>query len=129
MRNWSPPARFAGRPLGAPRPPPEYVDPTGNGSYEVERVLARRGGGRRTEYLVKWLGYPNEDCSWVTRRNLDCPELLAEFELRDAEDDVPQLQLVGVGLDPDLRGCGYLGLDPVELGPRANNPNGTAGTV
>ncbi|MDR3542936.1 MAG: chromo domain-containing protein, partial [Desulfosporosinus sp.] len=48
----------------------------------VERILAQRGTGRRTQYLVKWQGYPNEDSSWEPRGNLNCPDLLAEFERR-----------------------------------------------
>ncbi len=34
------------------------------------------------QYLVKWQGYPNEDSSWEPRGNLNCPDLLAEFEQR-----------------------------------------------
>jgi hypothetical protein len=79
----SSPERFAGRPEPAARPPPEFTDATGGDVYEVERILAqRRGQRRRVEYLVKWKGYPNEDCSWVPVGNLDCPETLADFRAR-----------------------------------------------
>ena len=74
------PEQFAGRPQPAARPPPEYTDPAGNEEYEVERILGQRGAGSRREYLIKWLGYPNEESSWVPRKNLGCPEKLQEFE-------------------------------------------------
>jgi hypothetical protein len=76
------PARFAGRPVPQDRPPPDCVDPAGGEVYVVERLLAQRRSGRRTEYLVKWEGYPNEDSSWVPRAHLNAPDLLAEFEAR-----------------------------------------------
>ncbi|HZL04120.1 MAG TPA: hypothetical protein VFE45_01635 [Coriobacteriia bacterium] len=74
------PSAFDGRPLPDDRPPPDYIDPAGDAQYHVERIVAQRGAGRRREYLIKWRGYSNEDCSWEPRSNLDCPELLAEFE-------------------------------------------------
>jgi hypothetical protein len=78
------PPEFQGRPVPLARPPPDCVDPaSGAGEYHVERILAKRRAGRRQEFLVKWAGYPNEDCSWEPRANLNCPDLLAEFEQRD----------------------------------------------
>ena len=75
------PASFIGRPTPATRPPPDCIDPAGDAVYEVERILARRTRGHgRIEYLVKWKGYPNEDCTWEPKRGLSCPELLREFE-------------------------------------------------
>jgi hypothetical protein len=76
------PVRFAGRPQPVDRPAPDMEDATAGEQWHVERLLAKRGTGARCEYLVKWLGYPNEDCSWEPRRNLNCPDLLAEFEAR-----------------------------------------------
>jgi hypothetical protein len=76
------PSQFAGRPQPVDRPPPDMVDPAGNASFEVERILAHRKigrGGKREEYLVKWKGYPNEDSSWVAKSHLDSPDLLADF--------------------------------------------------
>ncbi len=35
--------------------------------YQVEKVLETRKRGGKTEYLVKWLGYPDKFNSWVTR--------------------------------------------------------------
>ena len=85
--------RFDGRPQPIDRPPPQMVDPAGNASFEVERILAHRRLGRgrgREEYLIKWKGFPNEDSSWVAKSNMDSPDLLAEFHSlqethRDAE--------------------------------------------
>jgi hypothetical protein len=74
------PAAFDGRPLPVDRPPPDYIDPAGDAEFHVERIMAQRRVGRRMEYLVKWKGYPNEDSSWEPRANLNCPDLLAEFE-------------------------------------------------
>jgi len=76
------PERFPGRPQPNSRPPPDLEDASAGEQYHVERILAQRGQNRRREYLVKWLGYPNEDCSWVARRDLNCPDLLAEYEDR-----------------------------------------------
>jgi hypothetical protein len=80
------PAQFAGRPTPAPRPPPECVDPAGDPEYTVERILAQRTRGRRQEFLIKWLGYTNEDCSWEPLKNLNCPDRLKEFRNRQSDD-------------------------------------------
>jgi hypothetical protein len=85
LRRWiSSPSAFNGRPQDAAvsRPPPDMVDAAGNEEYAVERILAKRQTGRNgrvTEYLIKWVGYPNEDCSWITQSRLNCPDLLADF--------------------------------------------------
>jgi hypothetical protein len=76
------PQRFDGRAQAAARPPPDFVDATGDGEYDVERIVAQRRRGRRVEYIIKWQGYPNEDCSWEAASRLHCPELLAEFHAR-----------------------------------------------
>ena len=34
--------------------------------YRVEKVIRKRKKNGRTEYLVKWLGYPSPFNSWVT---------------------------------------------------------------
>jgi hypothetical protein len=76
------PEQFAGRPAPNSRPPPDCIDPAGDAEWHVERILAQRKMGRGLQYLIKWKGFPNEDCSWEPRRNLNCPDLLAEFQQR-----------------------------------------------
>lgn len=38
--------------------------------YEVEAVLAHRGGGWRRQYLVKWAGHSDEENSWVKKKDM-----------------------------------------------------------
>ena len=46
--------------------------------YEVEKILDTRTTTRgQQEYLVKWKGYGDLECSWEPTRNLNCPELVA----------------------------------------------------
>jgi hypothetical protein len=56
---------------------PSAVDPEDN-QFEVERVIDDQvvpvGRGRRkkmiTQYWVKWIGYPDDDNSWVTEADI-----------------------------------------------------------
>ena len=50
--------------------------------YEVEKVLNKRKKRGRVHYLVKWLGYRDEDNTWEPEDNLDCDEKIEEFEKR-----------------------------------------------
>ena len=34
-------------------------------TYEVEKILKKKGRGNNVQYLVKWFGYPNKFNSWV----------------------------------------------------------------
>ena len=48
--------------------------------FNVEAVMGKRvNKENKTEYLIRWEGYPGED-SWEEVTNLHCPEKIREFE-------------------------------------------------
>ena len=69
------------RPAPHSRPPPESVEEDGAEVYEVEQILSRRGSGARTQFLVKWKGYPAWEATWEPRSSLSqAKEVLEAFE-------------------------------------------------
>jgi hypothetical protein len=65
---------------------PKHSDKSGDATpdaeeeYVVEKILSKRVKKGKTEYFLKWKGYSSDDNTWEPKENLDCPELIAEFE-------------------------------------------------
>jgi hypothetical protein len=78
LRPYKDPMTFPGQ--SRPDPPPPAVTIEDHSEYEVERILDHRTHRNRTEFLVKWVGYPEYDASWEPQEHLqNAPEILRAY--------------------------------------------------
>lgn len=48
--------------------------------YEVEKCVDKRIVKGKTQYLIKWKGFDDTDNTWEPIENLECSELISEYE-------------------------------------------------
>ena len=53
--------------------PPELID--GEEEYKVEEIIDECTNRWKKQYLIKWIGYPASENSWVNEKDLHFPEL------------------------------------------------------
>ncbi|KAJ1573261.1 hypothetical protein NDA12_005891 [Ustilago hordei] len=76
------PARTSSLPQRAEQPtipslPDEDLD------FEVEALIDKHSHNGTTEYKVLWRGYSEEAASWEPVENLNCPDLIQEYEVSE----------------------------------------------
>jgi len=48
--------------------------------FTVEKILDKRVRNSKVEYLIKWEGYPDTENTWEPQENLDCPDIISNYE-------------------------------------------------
>ena len=73
--------------------------------YEVETIVSKRIRKGKVEYLVKWKGWDNpDDNTWEPIANLECKELIEEYEAAHKEKEEEEEKKVTSGVrrkEPD----------------------------
>ena len=68
LRPYTDPSSFDSNRDVPPRPPPDIIND--QPEFEVEKILDKRRHRGRTQYLVKWVGYPDSDNTWEPEAHL-----------------------------------------------------------
>ena len=67
---------------------PEVID--GSEEFEVEEILSHQVNHKRTEYLVRFVGYGPEDDLWLPERNLaNATTILQRYKDRQDDQEPP----------------------------------------
>ena len=64
--------------LSQPQPAQVVVD--NKSIFRAEKILKRRKRKGKTQYYVKWLGYPEEQSTWEPEDNIYDKSLVEMFE-------------------------------------------------
>lgn len=59
------------------KPPPITVND--EEEYEIEQILDKRTRYGKTQYFIKWKGFPFSEASLELEEYLNCPKLFEEF--------------------------------------------------
>ena len=63
------------------KPPVPLKFADGHEEYEIEKILNHRRRKNRIEYLVKWLGYPDHENTWLSEKDLgNAQEVLQDYK-------------------------------------------------
>eukprot|EP00961_Rhodomonas_salina_P090950 1223993-Rhodomonas_salina.2 len=75
------------RPTSVPQPP-DLVDD--GKEFEVEEIIAHRGSGNKTQFLVRFFTYGPEDDLWLPSKNLkNAPDIVAAYWERQGQHTTP----------------------------------------
>lgn len=55
------------------------ADKSDNAEFEVEQILDHTNNIIARKFLIRWKGYDSGHDSWVLQKQLNCPELLADY--------------------------------------------------
>ena len=65
-------------------------------SYEVEKILQHRKIGGKFQYLVKWAGYSDAECSWTNEEDFVSSDFIRDYWRQQLHDvDVEAVEAGG----------------------------------
>lgn len=62
--------------------------------YEVESIIGHRERNGKTQYLLRWRLFDDDEATWEFEENMNCPELLAEYKAKQQSSQEPLLDSV-----------------------------------